>query len=111
VVIGSGNVAQAKAFSASRGVPFRVLTDPSRRSFDAAGMKRDLWATLHPGVLGNAVRALRGGFVQGLTQGDPWQQGGVLVVRPGGELVWSYLSEAAGDHPEVDAVLDVLRGG
>lgn len=107
-MVGTGTATQARAFQASRRIPFRVLTDPSRLSFDAAGMRRDMWATLHPGVIGHALRAARAGFVQGLTQGDPWQQGGVLLIRPGGEIVWSHISQAAGDHEDVDVLMNAV---
>jgi hypothetical protein len=52
------------------------------------------------------LRATKAGFRQGKTQGDPWQQGGVLVVRRGGALEWGYASATAGDHPPLDAVFE-----
>ena len=40
--------------------------------------------------------------------GDPWQQGGVIVVRPGGEIAYRFASRESGDHPRIDDVLAPL---
>jgi NAD(P)-dependent dehydrogenase (short-subunit alcohol dehydrogenase family) len=56
----------------------------------------------------NALRALRSGSRQTGVEGDPWQLGGVFVLRPGGELAYRYVSAEAGDHPPLDDVLAAL---
>ena len=61
-----------------------------------------------PRLAFNALRALRDGARQTGIAGDPWQLGGVFVIRPGGELAYRYVSEVAGDHPPIDAILDAL---
>ncbi len=53
----------------------------------------------------NSLRAIRAGIRQGPTQGDPWQQGGVFVIRPGNVTAYAYVSEEAGDHPPVADVV------
>ena len=61
---------------------------------------------------GAAVRvgsAWAKGFRQGATQGDPWQQGGVLVVRAGGEAVLCFASEEAGDLAPTAEVMAAAR--
>ncbi|MDH3214324.1 MAG: SDR family NAD(P)-dependent oxidoreductase, partial [Myxococcales bacterium] len=42
-------------------------------------------------------------------QGDPWQLGGVFVIRPGGDLTYRYVSREAGDHPPVEEILAALE--
>src|SRR4051812_24119777 len=79
---------------------------PTSRLFD---FRRGLGTLLVPGTLVHGARALGRGFMQGRTQGDALQQGGVAVVRPGGALAWLYRSREAGDHPPVDEVLAAVR--
>jgi hypothetical protein len=87
-----------------------VFSDPARRTFRAAGMRRSLWATLHWRLVVNLVRALRRGFRQGSVQGDAWQQGGVVVIDAGGSIVHRQVDRAGGDPIDVAAVRAVLPG-
>src|SRR5690606_34517699 len=107
-VVGNGTPAQAARFVRERAPDVTVLVDPGLKAYEAAGLKRSVGALLRPSVLGNAWRALRAGHGQGLTQGDPWQQGGVLVVGQGGDLRYAYVSQAPGDHPPLEDVLAAL---
>lgn len=40
--------------------------------------------------------------------GDPWQQGGVFIIRPGNRVDSAYISAEAGDHPSAEAILYAL---
>jgi hypothetical protein len=105
VLIGTGSPAQARRFATERGVDVPVWVDPERVSYDRAGMVRGFAATLgNVAVWGHGLRASREGFRQGATAGDPWQNGGVLVVDRGGSVTWSFRSRVAGDHPSEDDV-------
>jgi hypothetical protein len=110
-VIGNGWPAMAKSFAEHVGFPpsVRFLTDPKREAYQAAKLKHSMLATLGPRAAANFLRAFRKGFRQGRTQGDPWQQGGTLIVRPGGEVAWKYVSEEPGDHPAPETILAKLR--
>ena len=110
VVVGNGSAKQAKAFlaelaDAGEPIDFPLLTDPGRRTYKAAGLKRSIGATLNPALLGNAVRAFKKGHRQQGVKGDPWQQGGVFVVTPDDRVVFEQVSRAAGDHADPGAVL------
>ncbi len=109
VIIGQGNVDQAKDFDTTHGKGLRAVVDSDRRTYALLSMERSWASTLGPRSAARAVQATAGGFVQGATQGDAFQQGGVLVVRAGGKPVFFYRSRFAGDHPEVEAVIDSLR--
>jgi dehydrogenase/reductase SDR family protein 12 len=63
---------------------------------------------LSPRLPRNALRALRSGSRQTGVQGDPWQLGGVFVIRPGGDLTYRYVSGEMGDHPPVEEILAAL---
>lgn len=109
ILIGNGSPAQARRFVRRWAPEMPLYVSPSRDAYDQAGMRREVSATVSPRVLGNAARALRSGFRQGWTQGDPWQQGGVLVVDTDGTVLWSYLSRSAGDHPSPEEILEATR--
>lgn len=91
-------------------VSLPVFTDPSRRSYEVAGWQRPLGAAvLRLGTtLKASVRAMKGGFRQGRTQGDAFQLGGVLVVDANGTLLFRHVDDAAGDHADVESILAVL---
>jgi hypothetical protein len=86
-----------------------VLADPDRRSFRAAGMRRDMISAMSPMALAHGWRAWRSGARQEGVQGDPWQLGGTLVVAPGGRLLFEHRSREAGDHAPLSALTKALR--
>jgi hypothetical protein len=104
--IGNGTAAMAEDFVAQFGVRFPVYTDPSREAFRRAGLVRRFGIGVKS--LGLARRALSAGHRQGRTQGDPWQQGGVLVVAPSGEVLWRHADSGVGDHGDPADALRAL---
>jgi AhpC/TSA antioxidant enzyme len=110
VVVGNGDLASARRFARETGLSTPLYVDAQREAYRALGMRRDVTSALNPAFVGNAWRALRAGFRQTSVQGDPWQMGGVLLVLPGGQVVYRYLSSAAGDHPPVAELLAALAG-
>lgn len=109
--VSTGTPAMAADFAAKEGLGAAVLSDQGRQAFAAARMRRSLWNLLRPRFFVNLVRALRAGHKQTSVQGDPWQQGGVLVFARDGRLLHQQLDGAAGDLLDVDAVLAAARGG
>jgi alkyl-hydroperoxide reductase/thiol specific antioxidant family protein len=111
-VIGNGWPAMAKSWAEHVGFPpsVAILTDPSRKAYDLAGMKRSVALTLfNPFALVRWGLAHLHGFRQGKTAGDAWQQGGALVVQPGGKVTFRYVSLGPGDHPRPAALLAALK--
>ena len=114
VAIGNGTALMAQDFIETFGVRFEVFTDPSRKSYQLAGMQRKLGIGLR--TIGRSIRAMRAGFRQGKTQGDPWQQGGVLGIAPAddaaaarAEIWYEHVDDGAGDNVEPQTVLLALR--
>jgi peroxiredoxin len=105
VVIGNGRVEQARQFAEEQALPFALYTDPTRESYGRAGLRRGVLSSVGLGVVRRGVAALRDGYRQGPIQGDPLQQGGVLVIATGGDVLYRYVSEEAGDHPSNEALL------
>lgn len=106
--VGNGGPHFARAFVEDWGVTFPVYVDPARTAYQAAGLRRGAASTFRLGVVKSGLRALAKGYVQGMTQGDPWQQGGVFVFGPGNQDHFAYISDEAGDHPEVDTILRAI---
>ena len=109
-IVGNGLPAMAKGFvdRLKLAGEARVLTDPRRLSYRLAGFRRGLWSTLGPPALVNLFRALRKRLGTGKIEGDPWQQGGSLVVGRGGEALFRYTSRHQGDHVRPEKLLAAL---
>jgi len=108
VIVGNGAGHFADAFREDYQLDCLLLVDPELRAYRAAGLRRGRVEALSPRLPLNAFRALRAGSRQGAIQGDPWQLGGVFVIRRDGELSYRYVSGEAGDHPPVDDILAAL---
>ncbi len=108
VFIGNGAARYAKGFREEFCAGCVVLTDPGLTSYELIGARGGILTTLGPQAWGAGIRAFRRGARQDRTQGHPFQQGGVLVVAPGGRVTYSYISRAAGDHPIVEDVLAAI---
>lgn len=109
VVIGSGTASFIAGFRETTGYRGLLYVDPKLRSYEAAGLHRGMWRNFTPISLGHAVRALAHGNMQGRTQGDPAQQGGAMVVAPGGRLLFAHASKVAGDNASPEVLLAALR--
>jgi hypothetical protein len=106
VILGNGSPQMARAFVEDLGLPKdQVFTDPSRKSYALAGMKRGVLATFNPKSILHAARAMKAGFRQTKTAGDPLQQGGVVVVEKGGMIRFVHQDSEAGDLAPLAQVL------
>lgn len=108
-VIGNGSVQFMAGFRDQTGWDGPLYTDPSLLAFAAAGLQRGVMRTLDPRSMVRVVKALAGGRRQGGVQGDAWQQGGVVIVDPGGEVRWHQVSARSGDNATADEIIDGLR--
>ncbi len=97
-VIGNGTPSFIEGFREETRWTGPIYTDPSLATFKAAELKRGVTKTFDPRALGGTIRAFMRGGRQGRTQGDPWQQGGVLVIGRDGTVLWHHVSERPGDN-------------
>jgi hypothetical protein len=106
-VVGNGWPAAARAFGERVQLPpsIRLFTDKSQAAYRAAGLRRGIWRTLGPHAWLPFLRTLLRGFRQRRTAGDPWQQGGAVVVAKGGEVVFRHVSEHPGDQAPAASLL------
>lgn len=105
-VVGSGTAEQARAFAA--GMPFRVLTDDTLEAYRLAGFRRGWRTILNLASARRYFDSWRKGFRPGRLEGSATQQGGALVVEPGGRTLFHYISRFSGDHPDPTDILRAL---
>ena len=108
IIVGNGQPRHAIDFRDTEQGSSPLYVDPELHAYAAAGLKRGLRSSLSPGVILRGLRAFGEGKRQGATMGDPWQQGGVFIIRPGNRVDFSYISAEAGDHPSAEAILSAL---
>ena len=108
LVIGNGPEWAIDGFREKSGFEGPIYTDPERHAYRALRLRRDKGATLNLGTIKAGIRSFRSGHRQTKTLGDPWQQGGVFVIKAGGDIAWAYRSEFAGDHPSEELVFEAV---
>src|SRR6185436_2617759 len=96
-VVGSGAPNFAKGFAERMGGDIPIFSDPERVTYQSLEMHRGACTLLHPGVMLRGATAIFR-YRQRRTMGDNTQQGGTIVVRPGGAMPYKFLSRYAGDH-------------
>ena len=112
VFIGCGSPCFAKTFREdylAKAPSALVLCDPQRKSYSALGFRRRWLTLLKICTWKRAMAAFRSGFRQSLRpQGDPWQNGGVVVLDGNGAIRYRFVSTDAGHHPPPTEVIDSL---
>lgn len=105
-IIGSGAAHFVEGFKERMGLDVPVYSDEKRVTYEALEMRRGL-ATMFDRrmlLLKNFLWPFK--YRQRKVMGDPLQQGGVLVVRPGGTITYEYISEYNGDHPAPTSIVE-----
>lgn len=108
-LIGNGSPSFIEGFREQTAWTGPIYTDPSLAAYRAAELKRGVAKTFDPRALGATVRAFARGHRQGRTQGDPWQQGGVVVIAPSGDVRWHHVSGRPGDNASAEQIVAALR--
>ncbi len=108
-VIGNGQPRFIEDFRRTTQFDGDLYTDPSREAYRACGFAHGVRTTFNVKSATQMVRSLRAGHRQGLTRGDPWQQGGALVVDTQGDLLTVQRSRHAGDHASIGALIAAIE--
>ncbi|HVO30807.1 MAG TPA: peroxiredoxin-like family protein [bacterium] len=107
IFIGNGSARQAARFREEQGIrDLPLFTDPKKKTYDAFGMTRGVTRVIGPGVLLRGLKTLKNGFRQGATQGDPFQNGGIVVVDAKGNETFRFVQQAAGEFVEPEKILE-----
>lgn len=109
IVIGNGAPHFIAGFREITKYDGPLYTDPSLAVFQAAELKRGVGTVLNIGAGIATLKAFGRGGKQGATQGDNWQQGGVLVIATDGTIKWHHASERPGDNATIEPILASLR--
>lgn len=112
VVIGMGIPAMAIDFREQFNIPFPILIDSKRTTYQALNLKRGalrdfLGLHLWPGYFKGAVLKGLGGAMAKKGQ-DPAQLGGAVVVGKGGKLKLVQRANDAGDNAPAEKLLAAL---
>jgi len=99
----------AKPFVETEEFPGQLYVDQQRGVYKALDCKRGIGGVIGIKAMVEYKKALSEGYTQGSTQGDGLQLGGTFIIRANGELVWSRLEQYAGDHADLDEVLEICR--
>jgi hypothetical protein len=109
VVVGNGAAHFIAGFRELTGFEGPIYTDPSLKVYEAAHLERGVFKVINPKAALSSIRAIARGGKPGRVQGDALQQGGVLVIAPGSELVWQHTSKYPGDNATVDQIVTALQ--
>jgi peroxiredoxin len=111
VLIGQLTPRHAAHFRSRQQIDVPVLADEQRASYKAAGAKvGTMGELLGPKVVAkSAAVTAKYRVVQGRTIGHPAQLGGAMVIAPGGEVVWSHMSQDASDNASPEEILEAVR--
>lgn len=77
-----------------------IFTDPTLEVFDACGLKRGIFNLVNPKSLKGAIGLSKEGYSQGAWDtrtGTHTQMGGVVAIKPPGNVVYHFVSEYLGD--------------
>ena len=91
--------------------PFRVLADPELTAYRAFGLERAAWSQLfRPRVIARYLQLMIRGRVPHIAREDVRQLGGDFVLDREGRVVYAFRSEDPADRPDVDTLIEAVRG-
>lgn len=108
IAIGNGKASWAQAFIEAEEVDFPVFVDPGKQAYEEFGMQHGRRKVLNVKSAAHSARATSRGFRQSAVRGDPFQNGGVVVIDENGEIAYIHVEEVAGDLADLDEVLAAL---
>lgn len=114
VLIGPGNIEQAKTFAEQTKFPGEIYADPNHTSFNALKFVSGVSTTFTPTAAMKIIELYAEGYRQdwGLSferdtvNRGGWQQGGILVAGPGRDnILYLHKDKEAGDDPNIEDVM------
>ena len=105
IIIGNGRVKDLNKFRQVTNYQGILLTDPIRDSYKYLKFKSGLSDIIGMTSFTQTFSAFKAGFMPGSLQGNALQLGGAIVVTPAGNIMYFFISSAAGDHPPIEELL------
>lgn len=109
VLIGNGTTDHLKGFIERFGLegePVQAFTDPTLKLHRALSLKHSISSTMGPWSIKNALRAVSHGHWQTSVEGDPLQQGGLIIIDSDKRIQFIHCEKGVGDHVDVSDVLE-----
>lgn len=106
--VGSGSPHSAREFIKTFHFTGELYLNRDLSVYKAFGLKRGVTKTLGFSSLIRGMKTMKKGFRQGHAAGDLWQQGGLFVLGPGEQVVFSHRDRFAGDHTDLQKVASML---
>ena len=110
VIIGCGSKDSIAGFVERQrldGQPVTIVTDPTLEAQKRAELVRSAWSIFGPRALWDFVALIFRGYEHRAPDGDVYQQGGTLLVKKGGSVVFADRGRSLGDHAPLVDVVDV----
>ena len=108
-MIGNGPHFFIKPFRQDTGYTGDIYTDPSLETYKMLGFKKGFMSLLGVKSVKEGLRAAFTGFAKVRIQGDTNQQGGVVVIGPGNNVLYFYKNNEAGDHAPIGKILEAYK--
>lgn len=106
IFIGNGAPEMIKNFKSEMNVlDAPIFTDPSLEIFDACGLNRGIKYLVSPGTVIQAAKLYKEGYSQGKQvkeNGFHTQMGGVMAIKPPGQVTYYFASEYLGDFEDLE---------
>jgi len=110
VAIGLGQPKHAQRYCPLLSPSAACLLGQGTAAHRAYGLQRGgLRQLAGPRVIAAGLRATAGGFHQGASTGDTQMLSGTFVVDQLGRVRYAFYSSDAGEHPDLDRLLDELH--
>lgn len=109
VIVGLGTPEQSVEFRKKFQVPFTIVSDPEKQLYAAFGFKQmSPLGFLSPSLFAKSISTMAKGHVMGVPEGDVRQLPGVFIINTDGRIEFSHYAEDPADHPDPDAILEIL---
>ena len=105
VAIGSGSPRSARKFVNDIHFTGDMYLNRDLKVYKAFDLERGIIKTLGLSSLMKGVQTMKKGFRQGQSAGDLWQQGGLFVLGPGDQLLFTHRDKFAGDNANLQLML------
>ncbi len=110
IAVGIGRPTHAERYCGKLTPKTTCLTDETTDSHESYGLRQGTLKSLASlGVIKASLRAMSGGNRQGQATGDQKMLPGTFIVDRAGHIRYTYYSEHAGDHPDIQTLIETAR--
>ena len=97
----------AQDFKEQFNINFVLYTDPKRETYKAFGFPKGVGIGFK--TVASGFSLFSKGHRQGITAGDPLQQGGEILFDSNGVILLKNIADMAGEHMPIDNLLTEIK--